>query len=254
MYNVFIHRRIFMTIGIYALYWQDKGLVYIGQTANIVRRITQHISYLKAGTHENYKVQNAFDKYGMPQHYVLEECTLEDINNCEISWITEFDAINSGLNIIEGGGHSYGVNHTTSKNSKLQIYKAFILLANTDEPFDYIVKRTGVSRSILSHIVNKRVHTWLQEVRPEMYAKATRSRKHLAIKHNAKTRTGKGSKNCLYEFISPEGEKFIADCITVFCRESARFDNIKAAQGGFSRVLHGHRDNYYGWKCSKLLT
>lgn len=241
-----------MTIGIYALHWDQNDLVYIGQSSNIERRRSQHIAYLKAGTHENYKIQRAFDMYGMPKHTVLETCSLSNIDIKEISWIAEFDAINTGLNIIEGGGHSYGVNHTTSKNSKFQIYKAFILLANTDESFEYIVKRTGLSKSMLSHIVNKRVHTWLEEIRPEMYKKATRSRKHLAIKHNAKTRTGVGSKKCLYEFISPEGEKFVSDCITTFCKDNSRFQNISAAQGGFSRVLHGHRDSYYGWKCSKI--
>lgn len=243
-----------MTIGIYALYWQQDGSVYIGQSANIERRFKQHLTLLKSGVHENFKLQAKYDALGEPLEYVLETCRVKELDAKEVLWIDEFDSIRSGLNIIAGGGHSYGTEHTTSKYSKIQLYKALILLAKTDNSLDSITSRTGVSKSTLSHIINKRVHTWLAEVRPELYLLAVRDRVDISRKNTAKTRTGIGIKGRKYIVTSPEGLVHEVVCISKFCKEVAKFDNPKAAQSGFSRVIKGLREDYFGWKIEKILT
>lgn len=55
-----------MTIGIYALYWEEQDLVYVGQSQDIARRFTEHKRKLKNTSHTNYKVQAAYNLYGIP--------------------------------------------------------------------------------------------------------------------------------------------------------------------------------------------
>ncbi len=80
-----------------------SGKVYIGQTQNLYHRINKY-KYSKAkGQH---KLHNSFNKYGMENHIieVLHQCELEHIDEMEFKLIKEYDAVNSGLNLREGGG------------------------------------------------------------------------------------------------------------------------------------------------------
>ena len=42
-----------MTMGIYALYWQEQDLIYIGQSKEIERRFKDHLRELEACIHCN---------------------------------------------------------------------------------------------------------------------------------------------------------------------------------------------------------
>ncbi len=236
-----------MTIGIYSLYWEKEDLIYIGLSSNIEDRFYAHMNSLNNGKHDNYKVQDAYIKFGSPKLIILEECSISDLNDKEIKWINEFDSINNGLNIIEGGGASYGVNHTTSKYSKSQILKVFSLLYRTNLSYKDISEKVSVSKVTVAAIAKGRVHTWLSKY-GNKYDLALRNREDIARYNRANSRTGVGNKKYTYTFISPEGVTYTHICISSFCKEQG-FPNISAAKQGFSRIINGHTDNYFNWKC-----
>ena len=46
--------------GIYALYWWEQDLIYIGLSQDLFSRKSQHYRSLKSSTHYNPKLQNAY--------------------------------------------------------------------------------------------------------------------------------------------------------------------------------------------------
>lgn len=50
-----------MNSGIYALYWWEQDLVYIGLSQNLSSRKLEHLNKLKNNRHTNYKVQNTYN-------------------------------------------------------------------------------------------------------------------------------------------------------------------------------------------------
>lgn len=99
-----------MAIGIYALYWEEQDLIYIGQSQNIERRFSEHIYKLTNTKHTNYKVQNAYNLYGLPVLNILEQCEISELNTLEISYTKEFNGLDKhrGLCLIEAGNVGWG--------------------------------------------------------------------------------------------------------------------------------------------------
>lgn len=85
-----------MMIGIYKI-TSPSGKIYIGQSINIENRKKEH-KYLcnKKGK----KLQSSYIKYGFDKHTfeVVEECSIEMLNERERHWIIYYDSINKGLN------------------------------------------------------------------------------------------------------------------------------------------------------------
>ena len=90
-------------VGIYALWFEKSSMVYIGQSTNIEQRYKEHISSLKNNKHTNYKVQNEYNKYGIFELVVIQECLVDDLYSLEIQWTEEFNSLVVGLNIVEPG-------------------------------------------------------------------------------------------------------------------------------------------------------
>jgi group I intron endonuclease len=242
-----------MTIGIYALTWEGTDKVYIGLSTRIEQRFMDHVASMKANKHDNFKVQQAYITYGIPSLIIIEKCSVEELNSNEVYWIEEFDSIENGFNIIEGGGSSYGHRHTTSKYSKIQILKTFILLAKTSMSYISISNRTKVAKGTVARIAQALSHTWLQAINPEMYELATRNRTLLSNYNRSIGRTGVGNTKYTYTFISPLGEIYSNSCITNFCKTVGKFDNVQAAKQGFSKIINGTRTEYFGWKCIRSI-
>ena len=57
---------------------------YIGQSVDILNRVTNHKSKLKHNRHYNYKMQETYNITQEFQYEVLEECTSQDLNSKEI--------------------------------------------------------------------------------------------------------------------------------------------------------------------------
>lgn len=106
-------------IGIYKITSPSKR-IYIGQSIDIENR------WIKYKNINNSKVQQklyrSFIKYGVDNHTfeILEECSIDELDNTETKWINHFKTNKNGLNILEGGRNSRkGVKHTNETKQKM---------------------------------------------------------------------------------------------------------------------------------------
>ena len=104
-------------IGIYRITINNK--VYIGQSVNIYKRKTYHESYIKRNKHANAYMQRAFNKYNDFKFEVIEECSIEELDERECYWIDYYDCLNGefGYN-LQSGGH---FNKRLSEESKKKL-------------------------------------------------------------------------------------------------------------------------------------
>ena len=89
-------------IGIYKITNNINGKIYVGQSNNIQRRFLEHKN---RGTTSRIPVDIAIQKYGKENFSfeVIEECTIEQLNQKETYWISYFNSVENGYNCSVGG-------------------------------------------------------------------------------------------------------------------------------------------------------
>lgn len=89
-------------IGIYKITNNINGKIYIGQSNNIQRRFLEHKN---RGATSRIPVDIAIQKYGKENFSfeVIEECTIEQLNQKEMYWISYFNSVENGYNCLVGG-------------------------------------------------------------------------------------------------------------------------------------------------------
>lgn len=157
-----------MTIGIYALYWAEQDLIYVGKSQAIEHRWNDHKASAKRGVHTNYSVQKAYDLYGEPEYIILEAVGLDSLSIQEQVWTQELNALNkdNGLCIVPPNGFK----PNTSVYSSIQILKVFSLLYKKILSIGEISCRTKVNRATVKKIAIGKLHIWLKESYPNKYA------------------------------------------------------------------------------------
>lgn len=98
-------------IGIYKITNNINGKIYIGQSNNIQRRFSEHQT---KGEQSRIPVDIAIQKYGKENFSfeVIEECSIEQLNEKETKWITYFNSVENGYNCSIGGNQqSIGSNN-----------------------------------------------------------------------------------------------------------------------------------------------
>jgi group I intron endonuclease len=90
--------------GIYKITSPNKK-IYIGQSVNIKKRWNQYQTIQKTGIGRH--IYNSLKKYGPENHTfeIIEECSLEQLNEREIYWINFYNSLNEGLNLTDGGSN-----------------------------------------------------------------------------------------------------------------------------------------------------
>lgn len=108
--------------GVYKIV-SPSGKVYIGQSSNIRRRITEHLYSSKK---QNTKLYASIRKYGFDSHNIeilfLSQSDYEK-NRMEQFFINYYDSINKGLNLIDvkGDRKSFsGKKHTEEEIQKIK--------------------------------------------------------------------------------------------------------------------------------------
>ena len=115
-------------IGIYKIENKINGKIYIGQSNNIQRRFQEHQT---KGTSSRIPVDIAIQKYGKDNftYTVIEETTIDKLNQAEEFWIDYFNSIETGYNCSKGGEQqSIGENNGKAKLTEqdvIEIRKAY---------------------------------------------------------------------------------------------------------------------------------
>lgn len=90
--------------GIYSIKNVINNKIYIGSSAGIYQRWTNHKRLLKYNTHHNKHLQGAYDKYGENnfKFYIIEECEEKKLLERENFWIAHFKCLdrNFGYNFM----------------------------------------------------------------------------------------------------------------------------------------------------------
>lgn len=118
--------------------------VYIGQTStSLKQRWYEHThTDLYTGSH----FHNALLKYGVDKFhmYLLEECTIDQLNEREIYYISMFDSYANGYNMTPGGAGVPGYKHTSEDKVKMsESSKKFWNSLSAEDRKQFIEKRAN---------------------------------------------------------------------------------------------------------------
>lgn len=235
-----------MTIGIYALYWENIDKIYIGLSQNIETRFREHKTLMRNSKHTNYLIQQAFSKHGLPKFYILEECKVSELPTKEIYWTAEFNALDKqvGLCLVAPGIVGFGPNSNASKYSYRQILRVFSLLYKTNDTIKAISIKLKVSDSLVKDIVACNTHKWLQDSYPTQYRLMCNRKKNHHTIHTKPI------------LCSPTGEIYIVEeYIIEFCSKQNTLNHaIKSSSVGIGKVILKKRKQYLGWTLKGFAT
>lgn len=238
-----------MPAGIYALYWYNKDLIYIGQAQDLHRRKLEHFRLLKNNTHTNYKVQSAYNLYGLPEFIIIETTDISNLNSLEVFWQQEFNSINS-LDIISAGIVGRGPLANNSKYTKFKILKVFsCLYKNSFRTQKSISNRCKVEHSLVNDIYKGNTHLWLKEEYPEQYAIMQ------SIDYKSQAYWGTNSKK-YKTLMSPDRLKLNVTESVLNLSKQIQLGyypdlEIEVIRKGIGRVLSGCRQSWRGWTLLK---
>jgi group I intron endonuclease len=230
--------------GIYMMSFNDYNLIYIGQSIDIHKRFSRHLSDLRANRHYNNKITEAFKTFGPPTLDILEVCCSNNLDELENYYIKEFDSCINGLNIRnEEESILRGPLANSAKYTEAQILKIFELLCNPDNSSKYISEITGVPSGNINSIARGASHSWLSERFPDKYAymislKGTRNgRQNSLLNRNGKYHP---------ELLSPTGEIYSEiDNLAEFCRtHNLPYCNM-------NKLVRGKKKSCGGWSVFK---
>lgn len=110
--------------GIYCIENLVNHKKYIGQSKNLKKRLSDHLSELRNGKHFNDHLQYSWDKYGQENFniYVICYCNKEELDEKEIYYIDFYNTMdkNFGYN-KDSGGNKYKTRNEEARN-KMRLY------------------------------------------------------------------------------------------------------------------------------------
>jgi len=103
-----------MEIGIYGIFNQINGRVYIGQTVDFAVREKNHFTMLRGNRHPNNHLQRSFNKYGEAnlRFVVICRCEISELVELEQAWLDyyppamKYNQADSAVNAMLGRTHT----------------------------------------------------------------------------------------------------------------------------------------------------
>jgi group I intron endonuclease len=109
--------------GIYKIVNLINGMIYIGSSYNINKRIMQHVTTLVGNRHPNHYLQNAWNKYGQSnfEFIIIEFCLIEELLIREQYWLDNFKCYDAkiGYNHYPTAGSPKGHSPSIETRQKL---------------------------------------------------------------------------------------------------------------------------------------
>jgi len=109
--------------GIYCIKNKINNKIYIGSSKDIYDRWSHHKIYLRKNQHYNNHLQNSWNIYREENFnfLILQECTEDNLTECEQDWINKFDACNpkNGYNKRIIAQNNSGLKHTEETKRKI---------------------------------------------------------------------------------------------------------------------------------------
>lgn len=112
-----------MKSGIYCITCVKTEQRYVGTALDWEKRIAQHVSKLRKGTHKNIRLQTAWSVYGPTEFEIklLEECKIPDLLERERYWVDKFKSDQDGFNYAQklgsNGNLTHGMTHSRAHKS-----------------------------------------------------------------------------------------------------------------------------------------
>jgi group I intron endonuclease len=107
-----------VTSGIYRIDL-GNGWFYIGSAANLKTRESQHRSGLKYNEHENPKMQNVWNKYGVFKLAILEYCPVVELINREQLHLDKHFDDPKNVNLSPTAGSCLGIIRSVETRAKI---------------------------------------------------------------------------------------------------------------------------------------
>jgi len=218
---------------VYTLSHPETGEVrYVGiTTAELNTRLIQHISVAKRSerhTHKDCWVRSLLDKGLKPTIEVIEEVTVDALNDREVEYIAKFKSDGARLTNSTSGGQA---NFTVSEETKAKMSEA----SKGKKKSEDHRKNIGLASSLRRHT---------EETKAKMSVIATgRPRTEETRKKIAETRLAKGigkgennSKSILKEYQVLE----IYDKIKLGYTDKELASKYGISKSGVSGIRHGH--------------
>lgn len=187
--------------------------VYIGQTkVSLKLRFQNHLSAARNG--KDYVIGKAIRKYGEENFYIelLEECTIEELNERERYWISYFNSTNNkfGYNISIGGNVIRTTKELDSNliinmfNSGIPAYKIAKILHTGVPNITNLLKESNIIYGLGLQKTDKLEESMIVDLYLDGYSTIDIGRKfnknkstirRILLRNNIKLRTFKETKN-----------------------------------------------------------
>lgn len=227
--------------GIYKITNLVNGNSYVGQSVDIQKRWKREQEDANnINSHSyNYPLMRAFRKYGVNNFdfQVIEECSIEDLNEKEKFWIDYYDTFFHGYNQTLGGD-------TSSREPKENIIGVISDLMNTDMFHKDIAVKWNISTEMVQGINTGRY--WKHNAKYPL-----QQRKHIKQVYCCKScgkEITRGSSLCVECY-----KEFVANTHSNKPDAQTLFDDLCGSQGNFTAIGKKYevRDNTIRKWCVK---
>ena len=187
-------------IGIYMYENKINHKKYIGQSNNIERRRKEHLNYPSPYS----KFDNYLSKLGEEQFnfIILEECETSQLAERERYWISYYNTIEEGYNIINGGQTFLGDANPFSKLSDKEVKEIIKLLETTKYNNQQIADKYKVHRNTIDNINRCKnwthLHSYKTNIRQENLNKLEYKHSSFAGENSS---SSKLTENCVINII-----------------------------------------------------
>lgn len=179
---------------------------YIGSSVDLKKRNNEHYRRLKRQSHENYKMQNIWNKYQLLDFIILEQCTKHELLNREQFYLDQYFDNPKNVNICSTAQSWLGNVHSAETKAKISASsKGRIPSVSTRAKMSAAGK--GKPKSAETRIkMSKAAKGKIKSIEHRANLSASCKKKKLSVEHRAKiSEANKGKKH------SPETKAKISE-------------------------------------------